>query len=208
MRAGQIDAMEQANGAQPGDERLYVKFYMGSTQDSGASAREGRPVYKSVPFVKILVPGDRNTVIDTFADLSYQKRFARQWAAFQTQETQEIEGTLLSETPLVTRSVAEELEYFKVFTVEQLAECNDALAGKLPRFHELKRKAQVYVQQAKDSALAQKLGEENSELKNRVAGLESEIARLSHMFEAAMKPQQAEVSRGEQHRPRNRSNVV
>jgi len=179
----------EPQGGQPGDERLFVKFYQGSTQDSEATQREGRPIYKTVPFVKILVPGDRNTVIDTFATQTYQLRFPRQWAAFQAQESQEITGTLLSEVPIVTRSVAEELEYFKVYTVEQLAECSDALAAKIPRFHELKRKAQTYVQQAKDSALAQKLGEENNALKNRVTGLESEIARLSQMFEAATKPQ-------------------
>lgn len=207
MREGQIGAMDMQY-SQPGDERLYVKFYMGSMEDTAGTQREGRPMYKSVPFVKILVPGDRNTVIDTLAGTTYPRRFPRQWAAFQAQETQEIDGTRLSETPFITRALAEELEYFKVYTVEQLAECSDALAGKLPRFHELKRKAQTYVQQAKDSAMAMKLAEENTDLKNRIAGLESEIARLSQMFEAAMKPQQAEGNRGEQHRSRNRSNVV
>jgi hypothetical protein len=183
-----IDVMEP-QGGQPGDERLFVRFYNGTTQDAEATKREGRPIFKTVPFVKILVPGDRNTVIDTFAGKNYPLRFPKQWAAFQAQAAQEIEGTLLSEVPIVTRAQAEELEYFKVFTVEQLAECSDALSSKIPRFHELKRKAATYVQQAKDSAVAQKLGEENEALRSRVSGLESEIARLSQMFEAATKPQ-------------------
>lgn len=183
---GQIDDM-QPQGGQPGDERLFVKFYTGTMQDNEASAREGRPIFKSVPFIKILVPGDRNTVIDTFANKQYQQRFPKQWAAFSNNDSQQIEGTLLSETPLVTRAVVEELEYFKVYTVEQLAECPDNLAAKIPKFHELKRKAQTYVQQAKDSALAVKLGEENDALKSRIGNLEGEIARLSQMFDAAVK---------------------
>lgn len=189
--------MMEPQGGQPGDERLFVKFYTGTTQDAEASAREGRPIFKSVPFVKILIPGDRNTVIDTFANKQYQARFPKQWAAYQQNQGQEIQGTLLSEVPIVTRAQAEELEYFKVFTVEQLAECPDTLAAKLPQFHELKRKAKTYVDQAKDTALAQKLGEENNALKNRVSGLESEIARLSQMFEAATKSQLPEAPRVE-----------
>jgi hypothetical protein len=189
--------MMEPQGGQPGDERLFVKFYTGTTKDADASAREGRPIYKSVPFVKILIPGDRNTVIDTFADAKYKARFPKQWAAFEQHQGQEIQGTLLSEVPIVTRAQAEELEYFKVFTVEQLAECPDTLAAKLPLFHELKRKAKTYVDQAKDTALAQKLGEENNALKNRVSSLESEIARLSQMFEAATKPQLPEAPRVE-----------
>jgi hypothetical protein len=201
------EMFDEPSTSQPGDERLYVKFYMGSTPDTAGTQREGRPMFKSVPFVKILVPGDRNTVIDTFADAKYKARFPRQWAAFESKQTQEVAGTLLSETPLVTRAQAEEFDYFKVFTVEQLAQCSDNLASKVPRFHELKRAAQTYVAQAKDGALAQKLGAENADLKNRVASLEGEIARLSTMFEAATKPQ-VEMPRVEQSRSRNRSAVV
>jgi uncharacterized protein YdaL len=175
--------------AQPGDERLFVKFYDGTKQDKAASEREGRPIFTTVPFIRILVPGDRNTIIDTFADENYKRRFPKQWASYQAKESQAITGTLLSEVPVVSRAQCEELEYFKVFTVEQLAEVSDNLASKIPSLQELKRKAQTYVDQAKDAALAQKLNEENAGLKNRISALESELARLSQMFDAAMKPQ-------------------
>ena len=69
------EMFDEPSTSQPGDERLYVKFYMGSTPDTAGTQREGRPMFKSVPFVKILVPGDRNTVIDTFADAKYKARF-------------------------------------------------------------------------------------------------------------------------------------
>jgi uncharacterized protein YdaL len=175
--------------AQPGDERLFVKFYDGTKQDKLASEREGRPIYTTVPFIRILIPGDRNTIIDTYADENYKRRFPKQWAAYQAKESQAITGTLLSEVPVVSRAQCEELEYFKVFTVEQLAGVSDNLASKIPSLQELKRKAQTYVDQAKDAALAQKLNEENAGLKNRISALESELARLSQMFDAAMKPQ-------------------
>ena len=201
-----FDFEEAAQGPQPGDERLFVQFFDGTRKDKAASEREGRPIFRTVPWVKILIPGDRNSVVETYADDSYIKRFPKQWELYQSKESQQITGTLLSETPLVTRAQLAELEYFKVYTVEQLAEGNDNLATKIPIFHELKRKAQAFVAQAKDSALSQKLSAENEELRNRVAHLESEVARVSHMFEAAVAVK--EQPHGEQPRPRNRSASV
>ena len=194
-------------GNQPGDEKLFVQFYDGSYQDSALSEQEGRPVFTTRPFVKILVPGDRTTVINTLADATYQRRFPRQWKAYQEKSSQDIQGTLLSEVPVVTRAQAQELEYFKIFTVEQLAGANDNLSTKIPGFQQLKQKAAVYVESAKDAALAQKLTAENTALRGRVESLESEIARLSQMFDA-MKAPQVEVSRVEQQRSRNRPSGV
>ena len=203
-----FDFEEQAGGPQPGDERLFVQFFDGVRKDKAASEEAGRPIFKTVPWVKILIPGDRNSVVETYADETYIKRFPKQWAAYQAKESQAIQGTLLSDTPLVSRAQLAELEYFKIYTVEQLAEGNDNLATKIPVFHELKRKAQTFVAQAKDSALAQKLGAENDALKLRVGQLEGEIGRLSQMFDAAVKgatsAPQPEHQRGEQHRSRNR----
>lgn len=180
---------DQAGGPMPGDERLFVKFYDGKRQDKAASEAEGRPVFKTVPWVRILVPGDRNSVVDTYADESYIRRFPKQWEAYKAKEGQQMTGTPLSEVAFLTRGQVEELEYFKVYTVEQLAEVSDALGAKFPTFHEMKRKAKLFVEQAKDSALAQKLGAENDVLKGRVQHLESEIARLSRMFDAAQTAQ-------------------
>jgi len=196
---------QPGRGPQPGDERLFVKFYDGLRQDKAASAVEGRPVYKTVPWVRILVPGDRNSVIDTFADDAYIARFPKQWEIYKAKQGQKIEGTPLSEAAFVSRGQVEELEYFKVFTVEQLAEVPDNLAAKVPMFHELKRKARLFVEQAKDNALAQKLGAENEALKGQVDHLTAEIARLSQMFEAATKPQ-TEARNVE--RSGSRSNVI
>jgi hypothetical protein len=191
----------------PGDDKLFVQFYHGTLKDEQQTMEQGRPVFKTVPMVKILVPGDRNTVIQAKATAEYTQRFPKQWERFSASQTQEIQGSLLSEVPIVTRAQAEELEYFKVYTVEQLAEAPDSLGAKLPTFHELKRKAAAYVANAKDASAAMRLAEQNEAQANRISSLEAEIARLSTMFEAATKSQvttEKAPQHGEQHRSGNR----
>ena len=192
--------------AKPGDDKLFVQFYLGTRKNEQKSMDEGRPVFDTLPMVKILVPGDRNTVIQAKATEEYTTRFPKQWERFTSSQSQEIQGSLLSEVPIVTRGQAEELEYFKVYTVEQLADAPDSLSAKFPGFHDLKRKAVAYVANAKDAAAAMKLAEVNEAQANRISSLEAEIKRLSDMFEAATRSQVTpqKEQHGEQHRPRNR----
>lgn len=184
---------EQFAPMEPGDERLFVKFYLGSMRNEEKSEKEGRPVFDAVPFVKIMVPGDRNSIVDTPVDATYKRRFARQWANFQQAQSQDISGTPLRDWPAVTRAQAEELNYMNVFTVEQLATIPDVYGAKIMGINDLRRKAEVYLKQAQDSALTQKMSKENQELKNRIAAQDVEIKRLSDMFEQMQATQAAKV---------------
>lgn len=167
----------------PGDERLFVQFYMGSVKDDDQSEEQGRPIFRTVPFVKIMVPGDKNTVIDTVADINYQRRFSKLWRAFQANEAQEVVGLPIREWPAVTRSQADELRYLNILTVEQLSTLPDVYGTRIMGFHDLKRKAEVYLAQAKDSALANKLSAENEALKTQLDATNAELKRLSERFE-------------------------
>jgi hypothetical protein len=182
MEAFQIQN-DQPGPMEPGDERLFVKFYLGSVRNEEKSLAEGRPVFDAVPFVKIMVPGDKNTIIDTFVDANYKRRFARQWNNFQQSIAQDISGTPLRDWAAITRSQAEELNHMNIFTVEQLATLADVYGAKIMGFNDLRRKAQTYLDQAKDSAFAQKMATENQELKNQIAANQTEIKRLSDLFE-------------------------
>jgi hypothetical protein len=165
-----------------GDETLYVKFYMGTLEDAEKSAEVGHPVFKDVPYVKILVPGDKNTVIDTVADKQYQNRFPRLWQQFTSQETQTHSGMPIREWPAVTRGQAEELLYLNIHTVEQLASCADGHGAKLMNFHALKAKAQAYLDAAKGAAGVQALAEENRKLKEQMTVLQKQMAEYAVAF--------------------------
>jgi hypothetical protein len=169
---------------EPGDDRLFVQFYLGSIQNEEKSVAAGHPVFDAVPFVKIMVPGDKNSLIDTPADATYKRRFARLWSNFQQSLSQDISGFPLRDWPAITRSQAEELIHMNVYTVEQLATLADVYGAKIMGFNDLKRKAQAYLEQARDSAFAQKMAKENQELKDQIAANQAEIKRLSDLFEA------------------------
>ena len=168
---------------QDGDERLFVQFYMGSIENIAKSQEAGHPVFDERPFVKIIVPGDKNTIIDTLAEPSHKRRFARAWEQFQRNEEQIAEGWPLREWPAITRAQAEELRHLNIVTVEQLANLSDSHGSKIMGYHELKRKAQTALTVAKDQSAAQKLAAENETLKGQLAALQAQMKELSDRFD-------------------------
>ena len=84
----------------------------------------------------------------------------------------------------MTRARVEELNHLNIFTVEQLATVADVYAGKIMGIHDLRRKAEAYLKQAKDSAYALKVTEENAALTRRLDAQSDEIKRLSGIVEA------------------------
>lgn len=180
-----------------GDDSLFVKFYMGTVRDEEKSTEVGHPVFNDVPFIKIMVPGDKNTVIDTYADASYQRRFSRLWAQFKAQETQTSSGMPIREWPVVTRGQAEELAYRNIYTVEQLAVVADTHAQHIMNFHVLKAKAAAYVAMAKDAALVQKLTDSNSSLQAQIDAMKVQMDEYARAF-AQMQAQQGQGD-AEQH---------
>ena len=97
---------------QGADARLAVTFYKRSVKQEDESIAAGRPIFKEFDFVRICVPGDNLTEIDTYAQESHKQRFPRQWAHYQNQVAGQevIIGTPIEQWPLVSRSQADELK--------------------------------------------------------------------------------------------------
>jgi len=188
-----MDEQFQDQAQRTSDEKLFVKFYMGTRKNEEKSEEAGHPVFDDVPFIRIIVPGDKNTVIDTYVDEQYKRRFARLWQQFQANETQTQSGLPINEWPAITRSQAEELKFLNITTVEQLAELPDVYGGKIMGFNDLKRKATTYLASAKDSALAMKLDTQIKQKDDEITALRDEVRKLSQRFEAE---QQAKVPHG------------
>lgn len=124
-------------------------------------------------------------MVDTIADATYKRRFSKMWWNFQQSLSQELSGFPLRDWPALTRAQVEELNYMNIFTVEQLATVADVFGAKIMGFYDMRRKAIAYLEQAKDSAFAQKMANENKELRDQLAANQAEIKRLSDMFEQA-----------------------
>lgn len=183
-------------GASNPDNILFVQFYERTMPDTIATQKEGRPIFKSVDFIKIMKPGDNTTEIDTYATDADKVRFPRQWALYQNNKTSEqIQGTDLREWPVIDRATAEGLRAQKFYTVEQIANASDqqsqALGMMGPR---LKQQAQAYLLKAKDGAANQAQAKEIAELKAQVNQLMEVIAKTNAIANAP-EPQKRKYNR-------------
>ena len=188
---------------QGADARLAVQFYKKSLKQDIASDEAGRPIFKEFDFVRIMIPGDNLTEIDTYAQESHKQRFPRQWAHYQNQVSnqEDIVGTPLDQWPQVTRSQAEELRGLKFHTVEAIADCSDQqlqrigmVAGMSP--HNFRLKAKAFLNLANNSAeVAQREAEmqalraENDKIKEETdAKLAAMQEQMSALLAAVAKP--------------------
>ena len=182
---------------QGADSRLAVQFYKKSVKQDIASDEAGRPIFKEFDFVRIMIPGDNLTEIDTYAQESHKARFPRQWAHYQNQVAnhQDIIGTPLDQWPQVTRSQADELRGLKFHTVESIADCSDQqlqrigmVAGMSP--HNFRLKAKAFLNLANDSAEVahreeelQALRQENDKIK---AETDAKLAAMQEQMSALL----------------------
>lgn len=159
------------------DNKLFVEFYRKPVLNSGKSREAGRAVYEEVDYIRIYVPGDKSSVVERPVNQMDADRFADRYKKWQAGQEQAVIGTPLSALPGMTPSKVEEYKFFKLVTVEQLAEANDNLGQKFMSFHADKNRAKNFLEVAKNNAPIEQM---KSELEKR----DAEIDNLRSMVEA------------------------
>lgn len=175
------------------DENLYVEFYSRAVKQEFASQEAGRPIFADVTYVKIFTPSDQLTQIDTIAREDHKARFPRQWAHFMNKMNgqEQVVGTPVSAWTLLTPANAEELRALKFYTVELIANANDAQLQKLGMVagmsgHSLRDKAKAFLNIATDSA-------EEAKREAELAALREENARIKAETDAKIAEMQKQV---------------
>lgn len=154
-----------------GDRSVFAKFYYTPVKDEEESAKAGRPIFKDVEFVEIMVAGDANNVIQRQATDQDRDRFRKVYEMFKSGDEEQTLGTPLSEVPWLTRSQVEELMYHKIRTLEALSAVSDEVCGRMPGLHTLKEKAKAHVARADAAAPTEELRAENQKLQEQLAAL-------------------------------------
>ena len=157
------------------DEKLLVKFYYKTVKDEAATAEQGRACFKEREYVDIRIPGTRGAGAARPATIRDKKRFERHYQAFKQRVELPLEGTPLSEWPVVTRAHAEELAFAGVKTVEQLAGMADVVASGFMGGQMFKAKANKWLEQAKKDVSQSDM---DAELDKRDTMIKSLQARL------------------------------
>lgn len=164
------------------DHRLYVTFSRKPKLMAHASREAGRAIYKEVDFIRIMVPGDKLTVIERELDEIDRRRFSARYEKWLAGAGNAIEGTPLASLPKMTPAKVEEYKFFNVHTVEQLAAAPDSLGQKFMGFNGDKQAAQAFIELAKGNAPIEKM---NEELKTRDAQIEELRAQVDALMELA-----------------------
>lgn len=167
------------SGRDEADKTLLVKFFMKPRQDKAASEREGRPIFRDVEYVDIKIPGNRNSGACRPATEMDRARFPDHYKAFKERISQEVnEGTPLAEWPLISRSMAEELSFFHVKTVEQLATMSDAQASKFMGLAGVRQRAKLWLESVEKEKPLWEMDQKMRAQKAEIQELKNSLADL------------------------------
>lgn len=161
-----------------------VRFYQDSLQLGFASEQAGHPVFEDRDFIEINIPGDMSNVICREATENDKKTYASLYAQYKQGLEPSINGTPLEAWSRLTRAQVQNYKALHFQTVEQIAEMSDTAAGKVGMGAMADRTAaKAYLEQAKDSALAQKQALVIERQDNDIAELKAQIAALASQLE-------------------------
>lgn len=160
------------------DDKLYVEFLREPVMHPGKSREAGRAVYEERDFVRIHVPGDKTTVcVEPMHELN-KLRFAQRYEKWKAGQAEAVIGTPLNALPGMTPAKVEEYKYFKIVTVEQLADANDQLGQKFMSFNEDKRRAKAFLEVAAGNAPIEKMNSELAKRDEEIETLKAQMAAL------------------------------
>ncbi len=178
------------------DTGLYVEFYWREVHNEQRSTAEGRPIYESKEYVRIIAPGDKTKNWDRpvrkradGSTPSDPERWPRQWQAFQNQEKQVLEGTPLEEWPQITRADAASLKAMNIHTIEQLAALGDNGINWLGGM-KYRDMAIAWIKKAKEGAGSAQFAKEKEYLQSQIDALTNQIngLRAAGLQEASAPP--------------------
>ena len=170
-----------------GDENLFVQFFMHPMQNKAKTLEEGRPIYVDTEYVRIMVPGDKGNVIMREVREDDKRRFPKHYQAFKNEEEEILEGTPLAQWNFLTAAQVEEMKYFGIRTVENLANVTDTNAQKFMGINLLREKAREYIEATASDAPIAQLQEEIASRDNTIDDQGKLIADLTARLEALEK---------------------
>jgi hypothetical protein len=193
---GAVNPMPKLKDA--GDEHLHVVFAQASHFDDVKTRDEQRPVFSMLDYITIMVPGDQTSIVHRPIRESDKDRFPLQYAAFLNGKEQQV-GYPLSEWPAITRAQCDELTYFKITTVEALANVSDQVKQKFMGLTQLSEKAKAWLLVRKGEEPAMQLAaamaakdEELDAMRNQMQMMQEALAELQRPKKRAKKDETEE----------------
>ena len=174
------------------EDTAIPQFFNQEVQNTRRTEEEGRPIFDMKPFVRITIPGDQYHIPVFAVNDQHKARWPAQWSAFQESGDEEyVEGTPLTEWPLLSRAQVAELRAINVPTVEALSTLGDKYLKMGLR--ELRDKARAFLEASTGaSAVGEKLSALEKQLSDRddlILDMKETIDLLSNEVKA-LRPQE------------------
>ena len=184
------DLQQNPNAA---DKHLRVRFFWEDFEDTAASEKEGRPIFKSWEMCEIKYGDKDNVVCDRVKYMSPdpRKRFPVQFARFKAGEKAQSTGTPLRLWGLIASSRAKEYEAQDIHTVEELANLSDTVGQGIRGSFADRQKARDFLEMAKGQAPLAEARAELDKARDEIRSLRDEVMEMR----AAMSPTEP-VKRG------------
>ncbi len=178
--------MEREAGLPEGVPAVAVGFCLIPTEDKDKSRAAGHPVFREREYIKIVVPGDKQSEYFQPSKDTDRKKYPLAYQAFKSRESKPVdEGFPIEQWPQVTRSMAMTLKAAGIHSVEALAAVHDGNIGKIGNnAQELRAKAVAFLATAKDSAIATKLAADNKKLMDQISAMQAQIDALGKLKKA------------------------
>ncbi len=173
--ANWMEGLDSTNKAR---STTIVNFYDDDVLNEKKSKEEGRPIYIKKTFIHKITPGDRLIDIKRPIREEDKEEWPSAWSRYEQKKPENIEGTPLTEWAYLSKTRVAELNAINVLTVEHIASLPDSVAHKIMDFHDLKKRARNYLNQAKDSAIVDKL---NAALEEKTSVLEAQAKLIDDL---------------------------
>jgi hypothetical protein len=173
MLASDVANPEYVGSRNP-DDALFVEFYMFDGYDKNKTIEKGKKIrLDPTPYVRIAVPGDKTSIIETPVREDHKRRWPQKWLYFQMKEglisgDQDLPGWKLEDWDYLDAEQVRELKYQRFSIVEQIAGASDAQIQKVGM-------GGVALREAAKRALKDKMG---AEVREEIEKKDREIASL------------------------------
>lgn len=173
-----VHGLNADNSVRLGDDsRTVAIFSKEAILNEVRSKEAGTPIYESKDFIKIFHPGEKDCLFRPVSALD-KRRFPQQWMAYSANQEQVADGTPLQHLFPGSPEVVANLRAIHIQTVQQLAAVTDQSMGNIPFGHDLRKKAQDYMDRSKDGKGFHALEKQLQERDETIKKLEQRLTAL------------------------------
>jgi hypothetical protein len=185
MLASDLNNPEFSNPVNP-DDLMHIEFYWYEPIDSKASREAGKVIRsKRTPYVRIMRPGDKTSIIETPVREDHKGRWPQKWLYFQMQEGlvdvgKDIPGWNIDTWDELNDEQKKGLKYLNFHVVEQIAGASDAQVQNIGMGGlGLREKARHALKSKMDAGIRAEIASKDSE----IAELKESNKRLESKFD-------------------------